>query len=137
MEHVLEHLGQNTQIYLGIIQELYRICKPQALIRIRVPHPRSDNYLADPTHIRPILPDGPDLFNQASNRKAEKENKSNTPLGLILNVDFRILEVEYDLQEPWQTQISEGKINQSEMVHLVRSSFNIVNDIIILWQVVK
>lgn len=26
MHHVLEHLGQQTQIYLKIIQELYRIC---------------------------------------------------------------------------------------------------------------
>lgn len=28
--HVLEHLGQNTDIFLGIIKELYRISAPEA-----------------------------------------------------------------------------------------------------------
>jgi predicted SAM-dependent methyltransferase len=54
MHHVLEHLGQQTQIYLRIIQELYRICKSGAKIHITVPHHRSDRFFHDPTHVRPI-----------------------------------------------------------------------------------
>ncbi len=56
MSHVLEHLGQNPKVFLGIIKELYRVLKPDALLRVTVPYPRSDGYLIDPTHVRPIMP---------------------------------------------------------------------------------
>ena len=35
--HVLEHLGQDTEIYFGIFKEIYRICKHGAKIFISVP----------------------------------------------------------------------------------------------------
>jgi hypothetical protein len=54
MHHVLEHLGQQTEIYLKIIQELYRICQPGAKLHITVPHHRSDRFFHDPTHVRVI-----------------------------------------------------------------------------------
>ena len=40
LHHVLEHLGQQTEVYLRIIQELYRICQPEARVHITVPHHR-------------------------------------------------------------------------------------------------
>lgn len=49
MYHILEHLGQEPKIFNNIITEIYRISKKHAKIDIRVPHPRHDNYLADPT----------------------------------------------------------------------------------------
>ena len=52
MAHVLEHLGAQTSVYLGIIKELYRVCRDGAKIKIAVPHPRHDNFLSDPTHAR-------------------------------------------------------------------------------------
>ena len=42
MSHVLEHLGQETKVYFGIIKELYRVCGDGAEVRIAVPHPRHD-----------------------------------------------------------------------------------------------
>ena len=36
------------------MKELYRISCDQANIHISVPHPRHDDFLADPTHVRPI-----------------------------------------------------------------------------------
>lgn len=137
MEHVLEHLGQNPDTYLTLISELYRICKPQALIHIVVPHPRSDGYLADPTHVRPILPEGLELFSQEANRITQQRGWANTPLAQILNVDFRILEVEYQVNAPWLDHLSEGKITDAELQHAMLTLFNVVNDIRIEWQVVK
>ena len=49
--HILEHLGEG---FFHCLQELYRVCKHGARINIRVPHPRHDSFLADPTHRRPI-----------------------------------------------------------------------------------
>src|SRR4051812_34057053 len=57
LSHVLEHLGESAKVYLAVIKELYRICAPDAVVRIAVPHPRHDDFLTDPTHVRPVLPE--------------------------------------------------------------------------------
>jgi len=54
LSHVLEHLGQQTEVYLKIIQEIYRICKAGAKVHVRVPQHRHDDLLHDPTHMRAI-----------------------------------------------------------------------------------
>ena len=45
--HVLEHIGQDPEIFNNILTELYRICKPEASIDIIVPHPRHDDFISD------------------------------------------------------------------------------------------
>ena len=64
LSHVLEHLGQDTDIYLNIIKELYRVCKNNAEILVIVPHPRHDTFMTDPTHVRPITVDGLIMFSK-------------------------------------------------------------------------
>ena len=54
LSHVLEHIGQDPDVFIKILKELYRICKNQALINIAVPHPRHEAFISDPTHVRPI-----------------------------------------------------------------------------------
>src|SRR4051794_26785541 len=60
--HVLEHLGATPALYIGIIKELWRICAPGATVTIAVPHPRSDDFLNDPTHVRAITGEGLVMF---------------------------------------------------------------------------
>src|SRR4051812_30210725 len=50
--HSLEHMGEQSAVFLEIIRELYRICAPGASVRIHVPHPRHDDFIDDPTHVR-------------------------------------------------------------------------------------
>ena len=42
LSHVLEHIGQDPNVFIEILKEFYRICKNQALINIAVPHPRHE-----------------------------------------------------------------------------------------------
>ncbi|MBY0403020.1 MAG: methyltransferase domain-containing protein, partial [Cyanobacteria bacterium] len=58
LHHVMEHLGASAEVYFKIMQEMYRVCKPGALIHITVPHPRHNHFAFDPTHVRGILPEG-------------------------------------------------------------------------------
>src|SRR5689334_5980472 len=37
MNHVLEHLGQQTDVFLAIVKELYRVCMNGAILRVNVP----------------------------------------------------------------------------------------------------
>jgi predicted SAM-dependent methyltransferase len=54
--HSLEHLGAEVGAFKTIMRELYRICRDGATVQINVPHPRHDDFIADPTHVRAITP---------------------------------------------------------------------------------
>lgn len=60
LSHVLEHI----RFTLPLMQELYRIAKPNALCTIRVPHGASDDAWEDPTHVRPYFPGSFGYFSQ-------------------------------------------------------------------------
>jgi hypothetical protein len=60
--HSLEHLGGDPKVFLAIMKELYRVCRHGASVKITVPHPRHDNFLGDPTHVRVISPQVMSLF---------------------------------------------------------------------------
>lgn len=89
--HVLEHLGQQTFFFLGIIKEIYRVCQPDAQVHITVPHPRHDNFYNDPTHVRVITPELLGLFSQSANREWIAKGAANSPLGIYLNVNFEVV----------------------------------------------
>jgi predicted SAM-dependent methyltransferase len=72
LSHVLEHIGQDPNVFNNIIKEFYRICKNQSVIDIRVPHPRHDDFISDPTHVRPITILGLQLYDKELNKKWEE-----------------------------------------------------------------
>lgn len=101
MHHVLEHLGEQTSVYLGIIRELYRVCRHGAVIKIRVPHPRHSDFLNDPTHVRPITAESFLLFSQKMCRERIAGGFADTPLAIHLGVDFEITHVGAMLEPEW------------------------------------
>jgi hypothetical protein len=89
--HVLEHLGQQTNVFLGIMKEMYRVCEANARVLIAVPHFRHDFFFSDPTHVRAITPEGLALFSKRLNREWLAQGNANSPLGLYLDVDFELV----------------------------------------------
>ena len=92
LNHVLEHLGQDTNTFIGIMKEIYRVCKPDAKVIINVPHPRSDNFINDPTHVRIITPELLALFSKKQCAEVKRLGGANTPLAEYHGID---LEIEY------------------------------------------
>lgn len=90
--HVLEHLGDG---FFHCLQELYRVCKHGAIIDIRVPHPRHDTFIADPTHRRAITTMGLQLFSRKFNKLCREQGYASSRLGEYFNVDFEILNFRY------------------------------------------
>jgi hypothetical protein len=129
LSHVLEHLGAATEVYLKIIQELYRVCAPDATIEIAVPHPRHDSFLSDPTHVRPILPQGLQLFSKTLNRKWEAEGLSNTPLGLYLDVDFDIVSTTLIPSPPVREALEQKRLTRAQFDEAVNTLNNVVSEI--------
>jgi hypothetical protein len=137
MHHVLEHLGETTKLFLGIMKELYRVARPGAMITITVPHPRSDEFINDPTHVRPITPDLLRLFDQSLNRDWEEAGYSNSPLGLYLDVDFRIRSISFVLDELWAGRVRSGEVDRQQLADIERSQANVIRETTIVLEAVK
>lgn len=137
MIHVLEHLGQTTEVFLSIVKEMYRVSCDGAVIEIVVPHPRSDYFLGDPTHVRPVTNDMLNLFDQRLNRKWAETGSSNTPLGMIVGVDFEVESLEHVLEPDWLEKLVSGQMSNAEMAAAVRQYNNVVIQTRIIWRVRK
>jgi predicted SAM-dependent methyltransferase len=137
MYHVLEHLGAETSTYLGIIKELYRVCRDNAMIHVIVPHPRHDDFLGDPTHVRAITQESINLLSQAANREWLAMGAANTPLGLYIEVDFAIESTSYQLADPWDGAFKQKKISDADLKHAVRSFNNVIKQTSLVIRAIK
>jgi predicted SAM-dependent methyltransferase len=90
--HILEHLGEG---YFHCLKEIYRVCKHGAIVDIRVPHPRHDSFLADPTHRRPVTIVGLQLFSKKFNKHCREKGYASSRLGEYFEVDFEVLNYHY------------------------------------------
>ena len=129
MHHVLEHLGQQTATYLKIIQELYRICQPEAKIHITVPHHRSDRFFHDPTHVRPITPVGLSMFSKQNNLEWQAKGKAFTLLALYLNVDFELTQVAYTPSEVWFERYPDNETDENLLLEESEIYCNLIKDV--------
>jgi hypothetical protein len=126
--HSLEHMGGTPKVFLAIMTELYRICAPGASVVIHVPHPRHDDFLNDPTHVRPITPHLLALFDLEMNEASRKAGAANTPLALYTGVDFKIDSFQTVLAEPYASQNQRGEITLPELEEAVRSHNNVISE---------
>lgn len=137
LNHVLEHLGETKEVYLGIIKELYRVCKPGATIHISVPHPRHDDFINDPTHVRIVTPESLKLFSKKLNREWARLNAANSPLGLYLDVDFDLVRTNFMLDEPWFSQLKAEKLKEADLWEISRKYNNVIKQMTMELRVVK
>ena len=130
--HILEHIGEG---FLHLMKELYRICKPGAVIDIAVPHHRHENYFGDPTHRRPITVE---MFKQFSKKYCEWHQEchgSSTGFAPRLGVDFEVAHYEYSIEKDYLTLSKEGK--NEELMELAKRFNNVFIDVFIKLLVIK
>ena len=137
LSHVLEHIGQNPDIFNNIIKEFYRICKNNAIIDIRVPHPRHEDFISDPTHVRPITILGLQLYDKNLNEKWETMNAANTPLALIHGVNFLIKDVNYVLEKNYMEMLNKKEISETELKEHISKYNNVVKEMKVKWMAIK
>lgn len=124
--HSLEHLGESTRVFLGMMRELYRICRDGAEILIDVPHPRHDDFLNDPTHVRVITPQLLMLFDRRLNDEWQAMGASNSPLAHYLGVDFALTGYDCVLVEPYATQFADGLLGKDDIDNMSRELNNFI-----------
>lgn len=135
--HSLEHMGQDPEIFLGIMKELYRICKHGAEILINVPHPRHDNFLGDPTHVRTITPITLSLFDKENNDQWKKMGAANTPFAHYLGVDFRTVAVQMTPDDQYCAMLLEKRISLDQLKNLASELNNVITEYHFKLQAVK
>ena len=126
LNHVLEHLGRDVDVFFSIMQEIYRICCDGAVIQINVPHPRHDNYLNDPTHVRIITPELMGLFSKKNCLRWKEIGAANSPLALYLDVDFEIINSSVTLDPRYLSAYEAGKISNDD----IKTAMNRYNNVI-------
>jgi hypothetical protein len=135
--HSLEHIGGDPRVFKAVVRELYRVCMNGAEVTVKVPHPRHDDFISDPTHVRAITPGTLSMLGKRLNREWIQAGVANTPLGIYWGVDFEIKRVEYSLDEPYRSQMAQGELSSEEIAVITRERNNIVKEITILLVAVK
>lgn len=137
LSHVLEHLGRDTEVFNNIVKELFRVCCHDALIHIIVPHPRHDNFLSDPTHVRPINEHVIALYDKKRNLEWEAIGAANTPLGLLLDVDLRIEEATLNVENKYRKLLADDEITEDQLIEMIAERNNICSEIKLVVRVNK
>jgi hypothetical protein len=102
------------------------VCANGARVRVHVPDPRHESFLADPTHVRPVMLDTLALFSQTFNRKTMAEGSANTPLGVMHGVDFDIEAHEVVYDEPWRGLLERGEVTAKQAREAARQFLSVV-----------
>jgi ubiquinone/menaquinone biosynthesis C-methylase UbiE len=130
--HILEHLGEG---YFHCLKEIYRVCKHGAIVDIRVPHPRHDSFLADPTHRRPITVVGLQLFSKKFNKHCREQGYASSRLGDYFGVDFEVLDYRYIPDENARMKLQ--SLTSDQIESYANEHNNIVSEIHIKLIVIK
>lgn len=127
--HILTHLGRRTPIFLAIMKEFHRILAPGGTIDIITVHPRSDDYWADPTNVRPITPHGMARFGRAYAGVFAKANVPAARLAEELGIDFEITAIENQLAGDWAHRFSTGDLTAEQVDKAAEMNWNVVQHI--------
>ncbi len=131
--HILEHIDNIKYVF----KEIYRVCQHNAKIIIAVPHPRSDYFFGDFTHIRPITGTSLYSLSRKANENGIKENAANTPLAIIWNVDFELINQKVSLLEPWKSKWEKKEITADELQFAIKTYNNVADQIELTLHVIK
>jgi hypothetical protein len=127
--HSLEHMGREPSVFLAIMRELYRISAPGCVVEIRVPHPRHDNFLNDPTHVRPITGQVLQLFDKELNDQWKTAGAANTPLAHYTGVDFTISGYVLIVSERYRQMLDSGEVDNDALVRLSEERNNVIEEL--------
>lgn len=135
--HSLEHMGGDPKVFLGIMKEIYRVSKPGGVVQINVPHPRHDDFMNDPTHVRPVTAEMMALFNRELNDQWREIGAANSPLAHYTGVDFETVNVQNVIEERYLSQYQSGELTVDQIVEFVGSRLNVIKEVQITLKVRK
>ena len=137
LNHSLEHLGADSDRFLAIMRELHRVCRGGAMLRINVPHPRHDDFMNDPTHVRVVTPELMALFSKRQNQIWRDAGASNSLLAFYLDVDFEVRHTEMPLDARFAEAFGSGALSEGQLFDMARSQNNVIREYRMTIEVLK
>jgi SAM-dependent methyltransferase len=127
--HVLEHLGQDVQVFFAIIREIYRVVRHDGRFKVTVPHPMSMAFHADPTHVRSFTVTSFSMLSRAKNQAWVAEGRNMTMLALFLDVNFETVQAVETVDEPWRTRMRSGELTPAEVRAAAEQNIGVIKEI--------
>lgn len=93
-----------------------------------MPHPRHDDFINDPTHVRIITPSTLSLFDRRVNDEIKALKGANTRLAHYLDVDFFLESQELVLCEPYLTQHQKRQLSNADVELMSREWNNVASE---------
>jgi hypothetical protein len=104
---------------------------------VTVPHPRHDDFLVDPTHVRPILAESFQLLSLQRCLDWRARGISNSPLALWLEVDFEVESVSHLPDPLWLKQLQAGTVKAEELATMATQVNNVIKETTVVLRAVK
>lgn len=130
LSHVLEHIGSIPDVFFGVVKELYRVLRPGGLLKIRVPHPRHDNFFADPTHVRAFMPGSFLVFSKDHCRRLMETGGNTFMLAVALDVDFAVDQLDLVMEPRIMERLADGRITTAQLAEMGMWSNNVYSEIV-------
>jgi hypothetical protein len=124
----LEHIGQATDIFLSIMRELYRVSEAGATVRIHVPHPRHDDFINDPTHVRPITPETLAMFDLDTNKQWQESDAANTRLAMYTETDFKMTDARAIPDPRFLGEDGKPTVTIEELLETAKIELNVIKE---------
>jgi hypothetical protein len=121
-------------LFLKMMQELYRVCSNGAIIEVQFVHPRHDSFFSNPLNVRPLTTDTFRNFSKKFGKVQEKNNKT-VSLAETLDVDFEIIDFRYGIDPAYQDTLKEN--NQGQIEELSKRFCNVYSQVGIKLAVMK
>ena len=127
MESVIEHLPADPKKFFAVLQELYRVCADNAKVYVECPYPTHRWQLVDLTHTKAIHPESLELLNAQTCHKLASAGSTKSPLALMYDIDFELLEYSLSIDKGAKDSISRilGKFDDS----LLRDYVSLFNNV--------
>ena len=109
----------------------------EAIIQINVPHPRHDNFISDPTHVRAITPMTLQLFDLALNKQWQEMKAANSPFAIYLGVDFKLLSTNISVEPTYVDALKNNKITNEQLHVLIKERNNVATEYRFTLKVIK
>ena len=130
--HILEHIGDG---YISLIKELYRVCKPNAILEIFVPHHRSDWFHDDPTHLRSITTNSFNLFSKKYIEEHIRIYGSSNGLALKHNIDLELIESRVRFTNKWIKKFE--TMSEQDIADTIDEKNNVIEEVYIKLKAIK
>ena len=127
--HVLEHLGQSTEAFFGIVKEIYRVMQHDGTVFVTVPYPTHPTFFTDPTHVRAYTADTFAMLSRAKNLDWSARGVNMTMLALMLDVNFDTVEAVHSYDEPWRSRLARRELTIGQVREAAKMQLGVIREL--------